>query len=164
MGLGPLLRDCCSSGRMQTLAGECWLPRELPLSLAEGKGEHWAPADYVTQRASFLALCAIFPSDRRAKTWPFLCRLHLAGKTLLPCSCQGIHAPQVVQNGPWFSSITFARCFFLLNPNPVRVPARRGFPSPGAGDAKQQEPLLSAKKSCQVGLLVGQVNVMWVYY
>lgn len=67
----------------------------------------------------------------------------------------------MVQNGRWFSSTTFARCFFLLNPNPVRMLARRGSPRPAAaaGDAEQQEPLLSAKGSCRAGMLVGRVNV-----
>lgn len=66
-----------------------------------------------------------------------------------------------MQNGRWFSSTTFARRFFLLNPNPVRVSARKGFPHPAAaaGDAEQREPLLSAEERCWAVLFVGQVNV-----
>lgn len=42
----------------------------------------------------------------------------------------GTCARRAVQNGRWFAGTTFARCFFPLKPNPVRLPARRGFPQP----------------------------------
>lgn len=117
-------------------------------------------ADHVAQKAGLLALCAVFLSYRGAETRLFLSQPHLAGETLLPCSCRGTRAWQAVQSGRWFPSTTFARCFFLFKPNPICMPARRGFPRPtaAAGDAEQQEPLLSAEGSCRAGLLVGRVS------
>lgn len=159
-GWAPSSETAAPQERTQTPAGERRLPRESSLSLAEGKGEHGGfGRPRRTKRAGLLAPCSISPSDRGAETRPFRSRLRLAGETLLPCSCRGAYACRAVQNGRWFSGTTFARCFFPLKPNPVHMPARRGFPRAAAGDAEQQEPLLSAKESCRAGLLVGRVNV-----
>lgn len=76
-------------------------------------------ADHVAQNEPLSSPQVLFPPIKRVRP----CCLALPGM----CACQA------VWNSCWFSRIMFVRGFFLLNPNPVHIPARRGWVMPNSG-------------------------------